>query len=317
MKLATYRDGSRDGQLVVVSRDLRTAHYATGIATRLQQVLDDWNFLSPQLQDLSVTLNQGRARHAFPFEPRQCMAPLPRAFGCVVAAPGAADAPPVLVSAASDGLRGPCQDAWLGAAAWDLAAAPGLAVVTGDIGMGADTAQGLDGVRLLLLASVWQLQALAAAEAARGAPPLQGLPAAAFGPVAVTPDELGEAWSAGRLSLPLQATLNGRRLAPVEAAPAMRHSFGALLAHLAMTRDVRAGQIVVGDPLLTLPGLAVGDRVGMHMDGLDGESVFGAIAQRVSGPQDTATEAQTEPDTAADAPLADAAADTDSPSADD
>ena len=80
MKLATYKDGSRDGQLVVVSRDLSTAHYATGIAARLQQVLDDWNFLSPQLQDLYETLNQGKARHAFPFDPAQCMAPLPRAY---------------------------------------------------------------------------------------------------------------------------------------------------------------------------------------------------------------------------------------------
>lgn len=290
MKLATYRDGSRDGQLVVVSRDLRTAHYATGIATRLQQVLDDWNFLSPQLQDLSVTLNQGRARHAFSFEPRQCMAPLPRAFGCAMAAPAPADAAPVLLGAAGTGLRGACQDAWLGADAWGLAAAPALAVVTGDIGMGADAAQGLDGVRLLLLANAWQLQALADAEAARGAPPLQGLPAAAFGPVAVTPDELGAAWSAGRLSLPLQATLNGRRQLPVEAAPAMPHGFGALLAHLAMTRDVHAGQIVIGGALLTLPGLHVGDRVAIDMDGLDGTSVFGAIDQRVSGPQDTSAE---------------------------
>ena len=298
MKLATYRDGSRDGQLVVVSRDLRTAHHANGIATRLQQVLDDWNFLSPQLEDLSVTLNQGRARHAFPFEPRQCMAPLPRAFGCAVAAPVAVDAAPVLLSAASAGLRGPCQDVWLGAAAWGLSAGPGLAVITGDIGMGADAAQGLDGVRLLLLANIWQLQALADAEAARGAPPLQGLPAAAFGPVAVTPDELGQAWSAGRLSLPLQTTLNGRRQPPVEAAPAMAHGFGALLSHLAMTRDVHAGQIVVGGALLRLPSLAVGDRLGIDIDGLDGASVFGAIDQRISGPGDVAASAADDaPDT--------------------
>ena len=80
MKLATYKDGSRDGQLVVVSRDLSTAHYATGIATKMQQVLDDWNFLAPQLEDLYTTLNQGKARHAFPFDPEQCMAPLPRAY---------------------------------------------------------------------------------------------------------------------------------------------------------------------------------------------------------------------------------------------
>ena len=80
MKLASYRDESRDGQLVVVSRDMSTAHYATGIATRLQQLLDDWNFLSPQLEDLYQSLNQGKPRHAFAFDPTLCMAPLPRAY---------------------------------------------------------------------------------------------------------------------------------------------------------------------------------------------------------------------------------------------
>src|SRR5450631_1291498 len=80
MKLATYKDGSRDGQLVVVSRDLTLAHYSTGIAGRLHQVLDDWNFLSPQLQELSQALNHGKARRAFEFDPRLCMAPLPRAY---------------------------------------------------------------------------------------------------------------------------------------------------------------------------------------------------------------------------------------------
>ena len=75
LKLATYKDGSRDGQLVVVSRDLSMAHYASGVASRLQQVLDDWNFISPSLQDLYEVLNQGKARHAFPFDPRMCMAP--------------------------------------------------------------------------------------------------------------------------------------------------------------------------------------------------------------------------------------------------
>ena len=80
MKLATYKDGSRDGQLVVVSRDLSRAHYASAIASRQQQVLDDWNFLSPQLEDLAASLEHGKARHAFPFEPEKCMAPLPRAY---------------------------------------------------------------------------------------------------------------------------------------------------------------------------------------------------------------------------------------------
>ena len=81
MKLASYADGSRDGHLVIVSRDLTLAHHATGIATRLQQVLDDWGFLAPQLEDLTVQLSHGKLRHAFPFEPQKCLAPLPRGCG--------------------------------------------------------------------------------------------------------------------------------------------------------------------------------------------------------------------------------------------
>ena len=83
MKLATYRDGSRNGQLVVVSRDLSLAHYATGAAHTLQQALDDWSFIAPQLQDLSLALNRGRAPHPFAFDPAMCLAPLPRASQCL------------------------------------------------------------------------------------------------------------------------------------------------------------------------------------------------------------------------------------------
>ena len=87
MKLASYQDGTRDGQLVVVDRHLKTACYATGIASKLQQALDDWNFISPQLQDLYDALNQGRARHSFAFNPLMCLAPLPRAYQCLSAQP--------------------------------------------------------------------------------------------------------------------------------------------------------------------------------------------------------------------------------------
>src|SRR5689334_16297271 len=127
MKLASYKDGSRDGQLVVVSRDLATAHYATGIATRLQQVLDDWSFLSPQLEDLYTTVNHGRARHAFPFDPKMCMAPLPRAYQwadgsafishvALVRKARNAEVPesfytdPLMYQGGSDDFLGPCDD---------------------------------------------------------------------------------------------------------------------------------------------------------------------------------------------------------------
>ena len=341
MKLATYSDGSRDGQLVVVSRDLRVAHFATGIATRLQQVLDDWNFLSPQLQDLSVTLHQGKARHAFPFEPRQCMAPLPRAYQRADASaylphlerlrrahgatiPASATAGPLIHHGGSDDFLGPCQDAWFGSVDWGIDFGAALAVIAGDVAMGADAAQGLDGVRLLMLANDWSLRELVPAEQALGFGCVQSKPAAAFGPVAVTPDELGAAWQGGRVHLTLQSAVNGRTVGLNEAGPEMHFHFGALIAHLTRTRNLRAGAIIGSGTVSNqdtgkgfgciaerravaqveaaepgapaAPWLAIGDTVRLEMLGRDGLSVFGAIAQRVAGPQaDTPPRATTGP----------------------
>src|SRR6478672_8928830 len=158
MKLATYRDGSRDGQLVVVSRDLGTAHYATGVAAKLQQVLDDWNFLSPQLQDLYDELNQGKARHAFPFDPAQCMAPLPRAYQWadgsayinhveLVRAARNAEVPksfyedPLMYQGGSDDFLGPQDDAHFLSEDWGIDFEAEITVVTGDVPMGAGAEQ--------------------------------------------------------------------------------------------------------------------------------------------------------------------------------
>ena len=138
MKLATYKDGSRDGQLVVVSSDLTQAHHASGIVTRLQQLLDDWNFLAPQLQDLARTLAQGKARHAFPFEPRMCMAPLPRAFRLVDAQPPAGD------ELAGDTMAGAHDALPFGTPEIDFGAR--LAVALGDVPRGAAEDQARDGV---------------------------------------------------------------------------------------------------------------------------------------------------------------------------
>ena len=338
MKLATYKDGSRDGQLVVVSRDLGLAHFATRTASRLQQVLDDWNFLSPQLQDLYVSLNQGRARHAFAFEPRQCMAPLPRAFqwadgsaypshlarlrlahaaelpadGANAAATASASAPdPLLVQGGSDQFLGPCDEAWFGSEAWGIDFEAKLAVITGDVAMGASPAQALDGVRLLMLANDWTLRNLVPAELAKGFGCLQSKPATAFSPVAVTPDELGAAWQGGRVHLALQSAINGKRVGGCDAGPEMRFHFGQLIAHLAKTRNVRAGSVVGSGTVSNTdaakgwhsiaekraieivehgaprtPYLVSGDTVQIEMKGPGGLSVFGAIEQRVAGPLD-------------------------------
>jgi fumarylacetoacetate (FAA) hydrolase len=323
MKLATYKDGSRDGQLVVVSRDLSTAHFANGIATRLQQVLDDWNFLSPQLEDLATTLNHGKARHAFPFDPAMCMAPLPRACQWadgsaylnhveLVRQARGAEMPeslrgePLVYQGGSDDFLGPCDDAPFASADWGIDFESEIAVITGDVPMGTPPAQALEGVRLLMLANDWTLRHLVPAELAKGFGFFQSKPATAFSPVAVTPDELGEAWQGGRVHLTLQSTWNGRTVGLTDAGPEMNFHFGQLIAHLAKTRNVRAGSIVGSgtvsnqDPTKGYSCIAekraretiehgepktdfmqYGDTIRIEMKGRDGHSVFGAIAQAV------------------------------------
>jgi fumarylacetoacetate (FAA) hydrolase len=322
MKLATYRDGSRDGQLVVVARDLGSAHYATGIATRLQQALDDWNFISPQLHDLHETLNAGKARHAFAFDPRRCMAPLPRAYQWVAGSafinhvelvcqargadmPEGLDTDPLMYQGGSDDFLGPCDDI-RGDEAWGIDFEAGLAVVTGDLPMGTSADAALEGVRLLMLANEVSLRELIPAEVANGFGFVQGKPATAFGPVAVTPDELGAAWRGGRVHLPVHCDWNGRSVGRCDAGPEMTFHFGQLIAHLCKTRNVRAGSIVGSGTVSNRDAskgycciaekraletiehgapatgfLRHGDSIRIEMPGGDGRSVFGAIEQTV------------------------------------
>jgi fumarylacetoacetate (FAA) hydrolase len=243
MKLASYRDGSRDGQLVVVSSDLTMAHYASSIATRMQQVLDDWNFLSPQLEDLARTLNQGKARHAFAFDPQLCMAPLPRAYQWadgssyvnheeLVRKARGAELPesfysdPLMYQGASDDLLGPRDDIVCVSEDHGIDFESEVAVVTGDIPMGCTPEAGIAGVRLLMLANDVSLRHLIPAELGKGFGFVQGKPATAFSPVAATPDELGAAWHDGRVHLTLETrrrrndvSLWSADRAPVQDAP--------------------------------------------------------------------------------------------------
>ncbi len=261
MKLATLKDGSRDGQLAVVSRDLTTAHFATGMATTLQQVLDDWNFVSPQLEDLYATLNGGKARHAFAFDPRHCMAPLPRAHQWadgsaylnhveLVRKARGAEVPasfyqdPLMYQGGSDDFLGPCDDAVFASVDWGIDFEAEVAVVTADVAMGATPHSALESVRLLMLVNDWSLRNLIPAELAKGFGFLQSKPATAFSPVAVTLDELGSAWQGGRVHLPLQSVWNGRQVGLTDAGPEMTFHFGELIAHVAKTRRLRAGSIV-------------------------------------------------------------------------
>ncbi len=211
MKLATYKDGTRDGQLVVVSRDLSTAHYATGIASRMQQALDDWGFIAPQLQDLYETLNQGKARHAFPFDPALCMAPLPRAYQWV---DGSAylshvttvrtalhidlsndtlETDPLMSQGSGDIFVGPHANIHCGDEDMGLDFEAELAVITGDVPKGASTDDALEAVRLVSLLNDVSLRMVAKSELPKGLGYVQSKPAVAFATVAVTLDELGDA----------------------------------------------------------------------------------------------------------------------------
>jgi len=330
MKLASYKDGSRDGQLVVVSRDLATAHYATGIATRLQQVLDDWSFLSPQLEDLYTTLNHGRARHAFPFDPKMCMAPLPRAYQWadgsafinhveLVRKARNAEVPesfytdPLMYQGGSDDFLGPCDDIVVPSEKMGIDFEAEVAVITGDVAMGTSPDEALEGIRLLVLANDVSLRNLIPPELAKGFGFFQSKPATAFSPVAVTLDEVGSAWSGGRLNLALQSTWNGKRVGLCDAGPEMTFHFGQLIAHICKTRNVRAGSIVgsgtvsnkdwargyscvaekraietieSGEPKTEF--MKFGDTIRIEMKGLDGQTVFGAIDQAVATPESPA-----------------------------
>ena len=280
MKLATYKDGSRDGQLVVVSRDLGTAHYATGIANRLQQMLDDWNFMSPQLQDLYDTLNQGKTRHAFPFDPKMCMAPLPRAYQWadgsaylnhveLVRAARKSEVPetfytdPLMYQGGSDDFIGPCDDVVCASEAFGIDFEAEVAVITGDVPMGCSPERALDGIRLVMLANDVSLRNLIPNELAKGFGFFQSKPATAFSPVAVTLDEFAvngdNAWDKGRLHLAVHSTWNGRKVGMCDAGPEMTFHFGQLIAHICKTRNVRAGSIV-GSGTVSNKGVEVKGR---------------------------------------------------------
>jgi fumarylacetoacetate (FAA) hydrolase len=323
MKLASLKDGSRDGQLIVVSRDLSMAHIAHDMAPTLQRALDDWAFIAPQLNDLYQTLNAGKARHAFAFEPAQCAAPLPRAFQWADGSayvnhvelarkarhaemPASFWTDPLMYQGGSDDFLGPCDDAHFGSTDWGIDFEAELAVVTDDVPMGTDERACEPHIKLLMLVNDWSLRNLIPPELAKGFGFYHGKPATAFGPVAVTPDELGEAWHGGKVHLPMLCHWNGRKVGEALAGEDMVFDFRRLIAHAVKTRNARAGSIIGSGTVSNknpsrgwsciaevralemiesgearTPFMQFGDTIRIEMVGRDGQSVFGAIDQKV------------------------------------
>ena len=261
MKLATLKDGSRDGMLAVVSRDQKTAHLADGIAPTLQRALDDWPFIAPQLEDLALRLNSARARRPFEFVPANCMAPLPRAHqwidGSVYeqhvelltrAASGKLPdnlwREPMMYQGGSDDFLGPCDPAVFAEEHWGIDFEPELGVILGDTPMQVRKDDALDQVRLLVLINDWSLRNLIAAEIGKSFGFLQSKPATGFAPLAVTPDEIGASWAGGLAHLGVAVDWNGVRFMTANAGVGTRFSFTELIVHAARTRNLRAGTII-------------------------------------------------------------------------
>jgi fumarylacetoacetate (FAA) hydrolase len=323
MKFATLKDGSLDGRLLVVSRDGRRAVAATAIAPHLIDALQRWDALRAPLQALADALDAGTAPGAFAFEPAACAAPLPRSpqwlDGSAFLNHGRLmerafntppipefDTRPVMYQGASDDFLGPCDDVPLPDEADGIDFEGEFGVVVGPVSMGASPAAALEAVRLVVQINDWSLRALGPHEMKTGFGFLQAKPSTAFAPLAVTPDELGDAWREGRVQMRLHVQCNGARVGEPHGGE-MDFSFGQLVAHAARTRRLAAGTIVgsgtvsnvarsAGSACLAerrviekldlgeirTPFMRFGDRVRMQArfdDGRDGP--FGVIEQRV------------------------------------
>lgn len=323
MKLATLKDDTRDGTLLVVSKDLKRALKADHIAPTLQAALDDWDYVSPFLLDLSKELETQRSSRAFDLDPRQLMAPLPRAHQFADGSaytihaelimrsrrqelPADFKREPLMYQGCSAPLLGPCDDIAAEAEAQEIDLEMELGVITGDVPMGVDKDKAGEAIRLLVLLNDVSLRALVPGDLARGFGFFHSKPPSSFAPVAVTPDELGDAWDGKRAHGPVRAWVNGELLGEPDAGTDMQFDFPRLIVHAAKTRPLAAGSIVGSGTVSNrdrkkgagclferraeeilkggkakTPFLKFGDRVRIEMLGADGRSIFGAINQGI------------------------------------
>ncbi|HEU5137187.1 MAG TPA: fumarylacetoacetate hydrolase family protein [Steroidobacteraceae bacterium] len=324
MKLATLRRGGRDGRLVIVNKALTHCQLVPGIAPTLQAALDDWASVSPKLAERAAALENNAAHSdVMPFDAAQCAAPLPRAYHWVdgsayvnhvelVRKARGADMPasfwtdPLVYQGGSDDLLGPRDDVPFGDTAWGIDLEAEVAVITDDVPMGTTVPTAAGHIKLIVLVNDWSLRGLIPGELAKGFGFYQSKPATAFSPVAVTPNELGDAWRESKVHLPLLSRINGREFGHPDAGTDMTFSFAQLIAHATKTRRLGAGAIVgsgtvsnydrsrgasclaekrtleqmqSGAP--STPFLQFGDRVSIEMLDARGQSIFGALDNRV------------------------------------
>lgn len=323
MKLATLKTSSRDGRLVVVSRDLSRAVAVPDVAETMQAALDDWAANAPRLRDIADALETGTVERAFDFQLEDAAAPLPRAYQwCdgsaylshaeLVRKARNAEMPaqlyhdPMMYQGASDQMAGPRDPILIADSAWGIDLEAEIAVITDDVPMGISPNEVPDHVALVTIVNDVSLRHLIPSELAKGFGFLQSKPATAFAGIAVSPDELGDAWNGRLLSLPLRSWVNGARVGEPNGGVDMDFDFAVLIAHAAKTRALGAGTIVgsgtvsnrdraAGSSCLaevrmietiengapSTPFLQFGDTVRIEMLDEHGSSIFGAIEQTV------------------------------------
>jgi fumarylacetoacetate (FAA) hydrolase len=333
MKLASLKDGSRDGRLVVVSRDLKSCQPVPNIAATMQDALDNWDSAAPQLKQIYALLNQGSASGAKPFDESMCHSPLPRAYQWAdgsayinhvelvrkarnAEVPASFYTDPLMYQGGSDSFVGPHDAIFALDEAWGIDLEAEVAVITGDVKMGASDEEADQAIRLVMLVNDVSLRNLIPNELAKGFGFFNSKPASAFSPVAVTPDELGKAWDDNKLHLPLLVQINGQPFGKPNAGEDMTFNFAQLVAHAAKTRELCAGTIIGSGTVSNKQGslhgssianggvgycclaevrmyetiesgkpqtgfLQFGDTVRIEMHDAAGKSIFGAIDQTV------------------------------------
>jgi len=322
MKLATLKRGGRDGTLIVVDRDLTRYTPVPDIATTLQQALESWAELSPELANRYQALNDNSiSSQAIIFE--KLAAPLPRAYQWLdgsaylphverVRKARGAEVPesfyddPLMYQGGSDFMLGPRDPIVAADEAWGIDLEAEVAVITDDVSQGIDAGNAGRHIKLIMLVNDVSLRNLIPAELAKGFGFMHGKPPTAFSPVAVTPDELGNAWQANKVHLPLLSHLNGELLGNPDAGQNMQFDFARLIQHAAATRPLGAGCIIgsgtvsnedlargcsclaekrvleiINNGEVSTPFLKHGDQMRIEMFDQDKHSIFGAIDQVV------------------------------------
>ncbi|MGI5308819.1 fumarylacetoacetate hydrolase family protein [Rheinheimera sp. WS51] len=333
MKLASLKNGSRDGCLVVVSRDLTRCVAIPEVANTMQQLIDNWAELAPKAETVYQALNQGSVENSQAFNAADCESPLPRAYQWadgsayvnhveLVRKARNAEMPPsfwtdpLMYQGGSDDFIGPNDDILIESESYGIDFEGEVAVITDDVAMACSAEEALSKVRLLMLVNDVSLRGLIPNELGKGFGFFHSKPASSFSPVAVTPDELGDKWQDGKVHLPLLSTYNKALFGKPDAGVDMTFNFGQLVAHAAKTRNLSAGAIVgsgtVSNKQGTEFGTAVteggvgysciaeirmietirdgkpstefmkfGDTIRLEMLNEQGESIFGAIDQKV------------------------------------